>query len=191
MSFIEQCLSQIRSLIADDKIELNLSTEFSADQNNYRQNIRNDILNKFKSQLSSEEILSIQDLDSYPITNKLFFSISHNQELGGYSVTSCKHGFDIELASRISAPIVQRVTTANELSIAPDLKFIWCAKEAAFKALSPFVMTVSDFEVVEWQSQNETGLWTYRITSKKTLDQTHNRGFIFQDKTQIYSIYFS
>ena len=105
-------------------------------------------------------------------------------------MASLKHGFDLELKSRISTAIVQRVSTENEVSIAPDLKFIWCAKEAAFKALSAFVTTVSDFEVVNWQSQNETGLWTYRITSKKTLVQTHNIGFVFQDSTQIYSIYF-
>lgn len=191
MISIEQCLNQIRSLIADDKLELNLSAEFSADKKHYRQLIRQDILKRFQSKLNSEEICSVEDLGSFPKTEKIFFSISHNQELGGYSVSSRKHGFDIELYSRISAPIIQRVSAANELSIAPDIKFIWSAKEAAFKALSPSVLTVSDLEVVDWQSQNETGLWTYRITSKKTLEQTHNIGFIFQDSTQIYSIYFS
>lgn len=190
MSFISECLNQIRSQIHIDLLDLILDSRFCSNQTDHRRLIRDDILKKFQSQLSSEEISSIQDLDSFPKTEKIFFSISHNQELGGYSVASAKHGFDLELKSRISTSIIQRISTPNELSIAPDLKFIWCAKEAAFKALSHSVITVSDFEVVNWQSQNETGLWTYRITSKKTLEQTHNIGFVFQDSTQIYSIYF-
>ena len=190
MSFIEQCLNQIRLQMQIDLLELNLCTEFGAKQSNYRQLIRDDILRKYLSEFTPKEIQTIQDLDSFPKTEKIFLSISHNQELGGYSVTTVKHGFDIELKSRISTSIVQRVSTENEFSNSPDLKFIWCAKEAAFKALSPAVSVVSDFEVVDWQSQNETGLWSYRITSKKTLEQTHNIGFVFQDSTQIYSIYF-
>lgn len=190
MSFITERLNQIRSQVPVDLLELNLDSKFSSNQTDHRQLIRDDILKNFQTQLNSDEISSIQDLDSFPKTEKIFFSISHNQDLGGYSVASLKHGFDLELKSRISTAIVQRVSTENEVSIAPDLKFIWCAKEAAFKALSTFVTTVSDFEVVNWQSQNETGLWTYRITSKKTLEQTHNIGFVFQDSTQIYSIYF-
>jgi hypothetical protein len=194
MNLITEFLSTIREQLHLNLLELNLDSKFSSNQTQHRRLIREDILRNFQSQLSSEEISSIQDLDSFPKTEKIFFSISHNQELGGYSVAGLKHGFDIELKSRISAPIIQRVSTANELSIAPDIKLIWCAKEAAFKALSAFVFTVSDFEVIDWspqnESQNETGLWTYRITSKKTLEQTHNIGFVFQDSTQIYSIYF-
>lgn len=173
-----------------DLLELNLDSKFCSNQTDHRRLIRDDILKNFQTQLNPQEISSIKDLDSFPKTEKIFFSISHNQEMGGYSVATAKHGFDLELKSRISTPIIQRISTQNELSMTPDLKFIWCAKEAAFKALSTFVTTVSDFEVVNWQSQNETGLWTYRITSKKTLEQTHNIGFVFQDSTQIYSIYF-
>lgn len=190
MSLIKERLDQIRSQMQIDLLDLNLSPLFNSNQNNYRQLIRDEISKNHKSDLNTEEILSIQNLDTYPKTSSVFFCISHNQELGGYSVASCKHGFDIELKSRISTAIVQRVSTEAELSSAPDSKFVWCAKEAAFKALSPTVITVADLEVVDWQSQNETGLWAYRVTSKKTLDQTYNLGFLFQDNTQIYSIYF-
>lgn len=190
MSPFTEFLNLIREQVPLNLLELNLDSKFNSNQTQHRQLIREDILKKFQSQLNSNEISSIQNLDSFPVTEKIFFSISHNQELGGYSVCSLKHGFDIELKSRISTPIIERVSTANELSIAPDIKFIWCAKEAAFKALSAFVLTVSDFEVLDWRSQNETGLWAYRITSKKTLEISHNIWFVFQDKTQIYSIYF-
>lgn len=190
MNSFAEFLSVIRKQVQLDLLELHLDSKFSSNQTHHRELIRDDILRNYQTQLSSDEISSIQDLDSFPKTKKIFFSISHNQELGGYSVASLKHGFDIELKSRISPPIIQRISTAKELSMAPDLKFIWCAKEAAYKALSTFITTVSDFEVVDWRSQNETGLWTYRISSKKTLVQTHNIGFLFQDSTQIYSIYF-
>lgn len=176
--------------------ELNLKPEFSSKNKNHRQLIRQDIIQKYNQSLTADEILNIQNLDLIPKSEKIFFSISHHHEIGGYSASSFQHGFDIELKSRISDRIIKRVSTSEEISKSPELKFLWCAKEAAHKALnnSKFrssTLMLSDLKIENWTSQTKTKISSYRISSNKTLELNRNTGFVFQDSTQIFAIFFA
>lgn len=186
--------SEIKKSIGCVTLDLNIYSEFSSQQNNHRALIREHIVKNYDANLSAQEKINIQNLDLLPQSEKLFFSISHNQNAGGYTASSLEHGFDIELSSRISEKIVTRVSTTAEVNEAPDYKFLWCAKEAAYKALdftkSDANLIVSDFEIYDWASQNKTGLWCYRVRSDKTLELKRNTGFLFVVNEQIFSIYF-
>jgi len=182
-------------------LQLHLKSEFSAENKNHRQLIRQAIIENHKQSLTVNEITDIQNLDLIPKSKKIFFSISHHQKIGGYSASFVPHGFDVELKSRISDQIIKRVSTVDEILKSPDIKFLWCAKEAAYKALNNLSLDslnpnssdliISDLQIIDWASQTKTETFSYRISSNKTLDLNRNIGYIFQDSTQIFAIFFA
>lgn len=187
---VEDQLKTIQKITGVDFLNLYLKSEFGSENNNHRQLIRLEIVKNHSDRLTVEENKNIQNLELRPVAEKLFFSISHHQTVGGYSASNEKHGFDVELKSRINDAIVVRISTRAEIFECPDLKFLWCAKEAAFKALDDSALIISDLNIGSWVSQNKTGLWSYRVTSAKTLELKRNAGFIFVDDMQIFSIFF-
>jgi 4'-phosphopantetheinyl transferase len=187
---ISEYIEQIQKTTGIDFLNLYLKNEFGSENLNHRQLIRSQIIQNHSDQLSVAENKNIQNLDLPPKAKKLFFSISHNQSLGGYSVSNEPHGFDVELKSRLTDAIILRVSAGAEVLEAPDLKFLWCAKEAAFKALGDNTVIISDLNICHWSSQNKTGLWSFRVSSTKTLELKRNSGFIFTDSHQIFSIFF-
>ena len=186
----DEFILEIKKCVGCEVLALHTDSQFSSEQNNHRALIRKNIINNYNSYLSVQEKKNIQNLDLLPRSENLFFSVSHNQNSGGFTASSFKHGFDIELGKRISEKIVTRVSTATEVNSSPDYKFLWCAKEAAYKALENSHLIISDFEISDWVSQNKTGLWCYRVRSEKTLDLKRNIGFLFALNEQILSIYF-
>ncbi len=183
-------IEKIQKITGVDFLNLYLKSEFGSEYEKHRTLIRSEIIKNHSEILTESEIQNIQNLELLPTAEKLFFSISHNQTLGGYSASNEKHGFDIELKSRISDAIILRVSTRTEVFESPDLKFLWCAKEAAYKALNNNTVIISDLNICDWTSQNKTGLWSYRVSSAKTLELKRNTGFIFCDQLQIFSIFF-
>ena len=67
-----------------------------------------------------------------------FSSISHTHTEGGFAVSKFPVGFDLEVTSRVTLELVTRISFDEELTQAPDFASLWCAKEAAFKALKHF-----------------------------------------------------
>lgn len=90
------------------------------------------------------------------------YSISHCPLASGYAIASSPHigavGFDLEELHRISRPIVERVSTPEELQAAPDFRALWVAKEAAFKALNrKGKMTVmTEARILDWKIKDKT-----------------------------------
>jgi 4'-phosphopantetheinyl transferase EntD len=79
------------------------------------------------------------DLSRVPVLSHGYVSVSHTTDLGGYAVGPYPLGFDVELVSRVSVRAVARVSRfAEELARSPSAGHLWCAKEAAFKALYHF-----------------------------------------------------
>jgi 4'-phosphopantetheinyl transferase len=187
---IQPHIEQIQKTTGVDFLNLYLQSGFGSENKDHRTLIRSAIVQNHSDVLSKFEIQNIQNLDLLPTSEKIFFSISHNQSLGGYSAADIQHGFDIELKSRIKEAIILRVSTQTEIIESPDLKFLWCAKEAAFKALGNSDLIISDLNICDWKSQNKTGLWSYSVSSAKTLDLKRNIGFVFTDSIQIFSIFF-
>lgn len=157
---------------------------------NYRSAMRQELINQLGSVLTINDLKNISNLNQIPQLENHFLSISHCPCYGGAVLSSAEVGFDVESIERLTFKLVSRVSTEQELSLAPEFTFLWCCKEAVFKALQPAVTLISDIEIINWESHSETGLWTYRAQSKKALDLSNNLGFIFKKNNLLVSIYF-
>lgn len=171
---------------------LDIRTEIFFGSNNpgHRGLIRQDIVQNYKKDLSYSEQQKILDLQHWPVSQKLFFSVSHCAELGGYAACSEAIGFDIEDPVRLKPEIIKRVCTSEEITAAHDFRILWTMKEAALKALHSKDLLITDIQIIQIQSQNETGLSTYRAHSHKALDLKKNKGYFFQKNGLFYSIFF-
>ena len=67
-----------------------------------------------------------------------FSSVSHSALDGGFALSAYPVGFDIEISARVSKETIARISSSEELELAPSFASLWCAKEAAFKALKTF-----------------------------------------------------
>lgn len=90
-----------------------------------------------------------------------YHSISHCPAVGVLVLSSHPIGVDVEKTARVELKIVARVSSSQELVITPSPASLWCAKEAAFKALRPYQQpsVISDISIEGWQkidSQIET-----------------------------------
>lgn len=90
-----------------------------------------------------------------------YHSISHCPAVGALVLSSSPIGVDVEKSARVELKIVARVSSPQELEIIPSPASLWCAKEAAFKALRPYQQpsVISEISIGGWQkidSQIET-----------------------------------
>ncbi len=200
MAVSKKTITFIQNTIHDPNLKFVLSADFSAKRPFHRLAIRTHLADEFTAHFNREQLARLSDLNWVPQAADGFFSISHNQNLGGFSYSKLKHGFDAEITTRISNSVVQRTSSEPERSEVPDIKYLWVAKEAAFKALSGrndskgYGIMVTDLICGSWQahsgSQTETQICSFRITSEKTLEQTTNLGFVFSEEDVLYAIYF-
>lgn len=124
---------------------------WGAKEQNYRANIR----------VSLKEVLQpaekVDDLSKPPKSAVWSISISHAANFGGWVAIPlpARIGFDVEEGRRISEAVIARMSTEIERKDSPNPSFLWCAKEAYFKALAqdqPQAITqlnISDWELVE------------------------------------------
>ena len=194
--FAQKIISEITVL--DDILEINLilSDKFNSQEKNYRETIRNKIIELHMSKFSSEDIFNLQNLSVPPRLNEKFVSISHCQSLGGFVTSSQPVGFDIEEIARIQPDVIQRISQDAEIKSAPQLIYLWPAKEAAFKALSlhrkekPTV--TSDVRIQNWKEikSNFGSFFSYDGYHSENLNLKQGHGYIFHDLTHISSIFF-
>jgi 4'-phosphopantetheinyl transferase superfamily len=130
-------------------LEIHLDQKFSSLHATGRQNIRRDIVEKYRSQLSDSEREYILDLNHLPKSKTLYFSISHCPDLGGYAVADRQVGFDLEIRARITERLVSRISTAEEIKKCPEFQYIWVAKEAVLKLMKPGTL-VSSIQIQNW-----------------------------------------
>lgn len=127
-------------------------------------------------------------------SKNLFSSISHCNSYGGYILSSKKIGFDIETTERVSESVIQRISKAHEISLAPSYAALWTAKEASFKALADAnsIKTVSQIEIGHWRllSQNNTDLWQFRVEKPTHLTCELNIGFSWTYLSHSWTIFF-
>ncbi len=195
-TFAQKIISEMTVL--DDILEINLilSDKFNSQEKNYRLAIRNKIIELHMSELNSEDIFNLQNLSVPPRLNEKFVSISHCQSLGGFVTSSQPVGFDIEEIARIQPDVIQRISQDTEIKLAPQLIYLWPAKEAAFKALSlqrkekPTV--ASDVRIQNWKEikSNFGSFFSYDGYHSENLSLKQGHGYIFHDLTHISSIFF-
>lgn len=138
-----------------------LMNDLGSTHPDHRTDLRSSVQDQLQS-LNITEPLCMNNLKS-PLTHpRMSISLSHTLDASAFVWTPLpsKAGIDIEQLNRIQKNTVQRVSTAFECSTAPDIRFLWSAKEATFKALSPLCRTVSEIEILSWSSLNTTN-WIY------------------------------
>ena len=124
---------------------------WGAKEAGYRDLIRASI----KEVLQPEE--NVADLTRPPKSSKWSISVSHAPHFGGWAAVPLPEriGFDVEENRRISPAVIERMSTPQEIKDCPNPSFLWCAKEAYFKALAqdqPQAITqlnISDWVTVE------------------------------------------
>ena len=129
------------------------------------------------------EIVNLSKLELVPHTSFASISISHCPTMGGYVITPAPHcvGFDLELSSRVSPTLVERISSSDEFVESPDNASLWVAKEASFKALlgphQPQV--ISHIQICQWQPL-ETGLWgfTFYFSNSQFNTEYHGKGCV-------------
>ncbi len=195
-TFAQKIISEITVL--DDILEVNLmlSDKFNSQEKNYRLAIRNKIIELHMSELGSEDIFNLQNLNIPPRLKEKFVSISHCQSLGGFITSSQPVGFDIEEIVRIKPDVIQRISQDSEIKSVPQLFYLWPAKEATFKALSlhrvdkPTV--ASDLRIQNWKEirSNFGSFYSFDGYHSDNLNLKQGHGYIFHDLTHISSIFF-
>ena len=188
---LDQKLSLIHQLV-DPSLQIVVSNKWNSTEREYRALIRHHLGDNYAPHFTREQWAQLYDLNWLPEALKGHFSISHNQVVGGFSYSEMKHGFDVEVKSRISTAIIKRTSNEIEYLNAPVPEFLWVAKESAFKALSNAEtnLILPDLICLDWNSHSENQIWSFRINSVKTLDLRHNRGFIFQENGILFSIFY-
>ncbi len=192
MKISEKKILFIRNQIQDFDFKLDLNSEFGSSQAQYREKIRDLLGSKYSSHFNRVQLAALSDLNVIPLASLGFFSISHCQSVGGFSYSSFAHGCDAEQIVRISNPVIMRISSDSERSAAPDIKFLWVAKEAAFKAHSHLHknLVLTDLQCEGWRSHSETGVHSFRMTSEKTLETKFNQGFLFSEVDVLIAVYF-
>lgn len=156
--------------------DIRLSTAWAARERDHRILLR--------SQASLLTGRDFSDLSHPPVDPRVSVSISHCLSLGG--LVTCdlpqRVGLDLEVSSRLGLNSVARVSSPGEIDQAPSPAHLWCAKEAAFKALlgprQPAVISL--VETTHWTKVPEPSAgpvqnlsaWAFEIVGFETQSQT-------------------
>ena len=195
-TFAQKIISEIA--ILDDILELNLvlSEKYSSQEKNYQLSIRNKIIEMNAVGLSAEDVFNLKNLNTPPRLKEKSVSISHCASLGGFISSSQFVGFDIEEIPRIKTDVIQRVSQDIEMKSAPQLFYLWPAKESAFKALSlhrsekPVV--ISDLRIQNWKEiqSNFGSFYSFEAFHSDNLTMKQGHGYVFHDLAHISSVFF-
>lgn len=138
---------------------------WGSESEGHRQEIRLNLQNAL-AKAGAQDLEQITDLRKAPRISDFSISISHTKGFGAW--LACERpnriGFDIENAARISREVCARVCSETEMSAAPRFEFLWCAKEAYFKALEkdqPAIIT--PLRISNWEKQKE-GLFAFEAS---------------------------
>jgi hypothetical protein len=189
--YLNELTTVVQSQIPGADLKLCLSTEWAAEKPNYRVKIREHMADVNTQHFSRLQWAQLYDLNQRPRGLNCFVSISHCHSIGGYSISTFPHGFDIEDLNRISDPIIIRTSTDEERSRTPHIKLLWSAKEAAFKALSEAAnLNITDLICQDWQSTANPNIWSYGIRTGKSVTLNRNLGFVMSTPLLLMAAYF-
>lgn len=138
---------------------------WGSENQGHREKIRLNLQNAL-AQAGTKDLESLTDLNKAPRPEGFSVSISHTKGFGAW--VACERpnriGFDIEQAARISREICARVSSEAELQEAPRFEFLWCAKEAYFKALEndqPSIIV--PLQISGWEKRRE-GIYAFEAS---------------------------
>ena len=161
-------------------LALHVDQQFASIQSDARPQIRQNIVSLYSPLLSSSEKRALLNLNSPPVVENLFFSITHNKSIGGYAACDQKVGFDMEEVNRLSMDTISRVSSSLEIAACPDFRLLWSAKEAALKTTKQ-LLVMSDIEVLSWLCIDN--IFYFEANSKKAPHKTKGAVFISNQNT--------
>lgn len=120
-----------------------------------------------------------------------FSSISHTINMGGVLRGANPCGLDIEVKSRIKKELVARVSKQDEIAAALNFQSLWCAKEAAFKALKNYNQpsVLSKISIGHWQNiDSHTETFTLLLPESHSAPE-QNRGIVIHAPEFLYAFF--
>lgn len=163
----------------ESPVQIFVSDQLTADQSDHRVQLRQSLLEELKSLpaiIASES--SVLSLNHPPQLTGVGLGVSHSKSFSAFAIhTGGKQiGVDVEQMQRVTRAIVNRVSSQTEQALTIEPSFIFCGKEAAFKALSQAhsVQTISQIETLHWQK--ECSEW-YRYSIQIDSKPVKGRGF--------------
>lgn len=154
---------------------------WGAREENYRALIRASI----KDVLQTED--HVADLARPPKSTKWSISISHAANFGGWVAAPlpARIGFDVEEGRRITDKVIERMSTEAERKDCPNPSYLWCAKEAYFKALAQDQpQAITQLNIGEWELL-EPDFYSFRASPHKA-----GRGWVLNHEPFLYGICF-
>ena len=118
-----------------------------------------------------------------------FSSVSHAAPDGGFALSTYPVGFDIEVTERVSKEIVARISSSEELESTPSFASLWCAKEAAFKALKAFKQpqVVSQIKIYFDKNHQDRNA-VFRVENEKDFGASGGLGVTYQTSNLTYCV---
>ncbi len=138
------------------------AVEWGSSFEGFRTHIRQSLARNL-SPLEPADLATFANLDHVPHPSGWSVSISHTRDLGGWMAVEreVQIGWDVEIKDRIKLSVIERVCNAEEVRAAPEPAYLWCAKEAFFKALEDFQpVTIPELTIAEWRSRGQD-LWIW------------------------------
>lgn len=118
-----------------------------------------------------------------------FSSVSHAALDGGFALSAYPVGFDIEISARVSKETIARISSPEELELAPSFASLWCAKEAAFKALKTFKQpqVVSQIKI-NFDKNHQDRCAVFRVENEKDFGASRGLGVTYHTSTLTYCV---
>lgn len=114
--------------------------------------------------LDPADLVDLADMSEPPRPSRWSVSVSHTHDLGGWLAVPrpAQIGWDVELEARIKLSTIERVCSKDELELAPEAAFLWCAKEAFFKALEDEQpAAIPQLTIGDWTAHG-VSMWRWR-----------------------------
>lgn len=160
------------------EIHFQILEHLGSDHQNYRLELR-EALN---AALKSHHLLGLDnagDLSTPPTHDAVHLSLTHAADVSAFAWVNrpAKVGIDIEILERIQPPVIQRVSSPIEIHAAPDMRYLWPAKEAVFKAHSDQLKIVGDIHIESWKQLNAKN-WQFSARRSHSEQMLHGSGLI-------------
>lgn len=151
MNDLDLFLKSAQELLQDPSLQLFCRPEWGSKNQDHRQLLHTQIA-KIKESASD-----------------FHTSLAHAADLGFIGASRFAIGVDAERSDRVLPKIVERVSSFNELPLAPSASALWCAKEACFKALRTFKQppVISQLSIGDWQPRGSE-VFTCRLLNSES-----------------------
>ena len=187
MIALDQLEKEFQKHLKAPNLRLFLKPDWGSGQLGSKTLIRQQIETELPAQVKPE----ISELDKIPELKSGFLSISHCFDVGGFAYsTGLPLGFDVEITSRVTNSIINRVASPQELKSAPSAASLWTAKEAIFKSLRTFKQpqVVSQIET-SWISSGVSQVEMFTLNKASDFTSRLGKGCVIHHRTHSYAIF--